>query len=185
MNNFIISEFPSSDELPPLIAGLEGNCGPASLWLVLKYFGVKVSSARLLRLCRYTKKHGTFMIYVAVALRSLGVNVRFYSQPDTAQCLLERQGYKSAMRMGIPVLPALSLPRLVQKVKEGDLAIVFYDSRLGIGHISPLVAVRGTLMVVPYDDDGIISLRDFAKRWSADGICRQCVVIRQKSSVST
>src|SRR3990167_6340765 len=53
-----------------------GMCGPASLKIVLAYYGVHKSEKELARLCQHSKKLGVTNEQMEQAARSLGFRVR-------------------------------------------------------------------------------------------------------------
>jgi hypothetical protein len=155
---------------------LDGCCGPITAWGVLKYFGKHVSSARLVDACRYTKKHGTFLIALAVALRKFGLTVSFYSERDPNPTLIERRCLLIAEQTGIHIERAISLNMLLDKISPRHIPVVLYNTPEGNGHISPLLGVEGRSLMLPYAEEELMPKRVFLKRWNEPEIYKQCLV---------
>ena|SRR5580693_4804335 len=173
----MIGNFPSYWDAPSQLLSLNGCCGPVTAWGILKYFGKRPSSAKLIEACRYSKRHGTFMIALAVALGEAGLSVSQYSDHDPDPHLIERRCYKAASRLGIRVAPTKGLNALLTQIGSGSIAVVFYLAAEGNGHISPLLGVEGPNLVLPYSNGGLLPRREFVKRWNEPGIFRQCLVV--------
>src|SRR5215204_4373283 len=105
----IIKNFPDYWDAPFQLLQLDGSCGVITAWGVLKYFRKRASSARLIKSCRYTKKHGTFTIALAVALREHGLTVKFFSEPDPNPNAIEKSCYRLAEKLGVQIYRAISL----------------------------------------------------------------------------
>ena len=168
--------FPGYDEAPRALLALDGNCGPTSVWLLLRYFRRRPSSQRIIRSCRYTKRHGTFTIGLAVALREHGLRVNFHTEDDPDPMPIERRLYKTAEKAGVVLGEALRVDELLDRVRSGRIAIVCFNTDEGHGHFTPLTGVRGRRLVLPYTEQGSMGILDFERRWTAPGICRQCVL---------
>lgn len=167
--------FPDYQHAPGALFSISGNCGPISVWLMLRHFRKRTSAERILRSCRYTKRYGTFTIALAIALHEHGLKVNFHTDEDPAPMPLERRLYKTAERSGMVVGPAIPIDELLHRIRKGEVAIVSFDTEAGIGHFSPLIGVKGRHLVLPYTEKGIMEIAEFERRWSAPGICRQCV----------
>ncbi|MFK5921410.1 MAG: hypothetical protein QM496_04480 [Verrucomicrobiota bacterium] len=164
-------------KIPKLIHNLEGGCGPVSAWMVLNYFKKPVSPSRIVKACRYSKKNGTFMICLALALRKFGLQVSFYTEADASPHYWEKQSYRSAERNGVFVSAAISIRRLLTFVDKGYVAIVLYDLPNGEAHISPLIGQEERRLLLPYAEGGSLSVEGFKKGWNAPGILRQCILV--------
>lgn len=171
--------YPSADDAPRNLWHLEGNCGPIVAWSVLKYFGIRVPSARIIRICRYAKKDGVFPICMAVGLAELGLDVRFHTDDDPRIQLRERTCLARAIALGIHVGQAVSLRSILSLFPQA-VPVVFYNERGDQGHFSPLLGRLGTRLVLPFANTASISERAFFRLWSAEGICRQCLIVRRK-----
>ena len=122
------------------LSTLPGNCGPMSVWFLLRQHGKRVSAARIIRACRHTKLNGCYTITLALALHEFGLPVSFHTDPDPAIEPQEARCYERAQRCGMPVKPAVSLSMLLRLTRLRP-AIVYYAG-LGGGHFSPLVGFR-------------------------------------------
>jgi hypothetical protein len=167
---------PSRWEAPLSLLGLPGNCGPMSLWLVLRHFGKRVGVARMIRACRHTQRTGCFGIALALALHQFGLRVRFHTDPDPNIQPLEARCYAWAERRGIPVEPALELEELRCLVRRGP-AIVYLAGTEGEAHFSRLVGFRRGQALLPNTDEGRLSVPEFERRWHASGYPRQCMLV--------
>jgi hypothetical protein len=170
-----MNQFPGYYEAPSALLALDGNCGPMSVWLLLRHFRRRTSSERIIRLCRYTKRHGTFTIALAIALREYGLRVDFHTEEDPAPLPFERRLYKKAERSGVVVRDALPVNELLHRIRCGEVAIVYFETDVGNGHFTPLIGVKRRQLVLPYAEHGGMDVEEFEWRWSAPGICRQCV----------
>lgn len=148
-----------------------------SVWLLLRYFRRKTSAERVIRLCRHTKLHGTFTVALAVALHEHRLAVSFHTDVDPHPKPLERKLYNAAKKRGIAPGEALGIEQLLDRVRAGETAIVGFETDEGNGHFTPLIGVKRRWLILPYTDRGGMSISQFEKRWSAPGICRQCVLV--------
>jgi hypothetical protein len=171
----MVNPTPGYYKLPGALLALDGNCGPLSVWLLLKLFRKRTSSERIVRLCRHSKRFGTYTIALAIALRELGLKVSFHSEEDPDPMPLERRLYRTAERLGVVMGKALQVDELLNRIRHGEIAIVFFDTDAGGGHFSPLIGVKRQRLVLPYTDVGEMDAEEFERRWTAPGICRQCV----------
>ena len=101
------------------------------------------------------------------------------TEVDPSPTPLERRLYRRAGRLGLTVGPAVSVPGLLARVRRGEIAIVCFDTAGGAGHFSPLTGVQGRRLLLPHTDLGGMDARTFGRRWTAPGICRQCVLVRR------
>jgi hypothetical protein len=172
----VTNEFPGYYEAPLALFALEGNCGLMSVWLLLRHFHRRTSSERIIRLCRYSRRQGTFTIGLAIALREHGLRVTFHTDKDPAPMPIERRLYKTASKLGIVVEDALKVSEILDRVRCGEVAIVSFDTDDGDGHFSPLIGAKGRRLVLPYTENGIMDVEEFESRWTAPAICRQCIL---------
>src|SRR5690349_3019863 len=129
---------PAPGEAPMALYGLTGNCGPMSVWQMLRRFGKRVGVARIVRACRHTERDGCYTIALALALHEFGLRVAFHTDPDPDIEPREALCYATARRLGIPIGPALELAELRRLVRRRP-AIVYLAGTNGGGHFSPLV----------------------------------------------
>lgn len=172
--------FPEVYDAPLLLLALEGNCGPLSAWMVLKYFRKRVSSKDLLAACHYTRLNGTYTIGLAVALRGYGLDVSFYSELDQSQSSVERSLYKKAIRNGVNFRQAITIDNLLRKINEDYISIVYFEASRGIGHFSPLIGNRNRSLLLTYTENGKMNIKKFKRKWNAAGYCRQCILIHRQ-----
>jgi hypothetical protein len=180
----VIEDFPTILEVPQKIFHIDGNCGPIAAWAALHYFKKRVSQSRIISACHYTKKHGVFTIWLAVALHEFGLAVRFFSDPDLNPKAIEKKGYRVARKYGIEVEPAICPSELLKSIDRETIAIVFYITDMDQGHFSPLIGTRRGKLVLPYSENGVMSEEEFTKRSSAPDILRQCVLVSRKSDTT-
>jgi hypothetical protein len=167
--------FPNHVEAPRALLGLEGNCGPLSVWLLLKHFRKRTSAGKLIRLCRHAKRHGTVTIGLAYALHLHGLRVEFHTENDAAPKPVERVLYRTAKRAGVTMGGPLDMDNLLCRVRDGEIGIVSYDEDDGTGHFSPVIGMRKNRLILPYSTEGSMEPDEFEMRWRAPGVCRQCL----------
>jgi hypothetical protein len=169
-------KFPEWWEAPDEIQELDGNCGPIAAWSVLHYFGKRISAARIISSCRYTKRHGVFSVHMAAGLSEMGLQVSFHSEEDHEIGEFEKRGYARARRLGISVDPPIELPVLLRQRRYGRIPIVLYDTASGSGHFSTLLGARGSTLRLPLAEKGAMPTDEFLVAWSAPKILRQCII---------
>jgi hypothetical protein len=169
---------PHLDAPPPLLA-LNHNCGPMSVWWVLWHLRKRASADRIIRLCHHSRRTGSHTIALALALRAHGLTVDFRTGEDPSPTPLERRLYRRAERLGMVAGPALSVAGLLGRVRRGEVAVVLFNTDDGDGHFSPLIGVQGRRLILPYTSQGGMDARTFRRRWTAPGICQQCVLVRR------
>jgi hypothetical protein len=173
-------KFPEWWEAPKELFEIDGHCGLLAAWSVLRYFGRAIDVPNLVRTCRYTKRHGVFTVGLATCLKEHGLRVSFHSDPDHDIGGFERRIYAHARRLGLQMGPALDLSTLLSERKRGHVPIVFYNASADIGHFSPLLSLRRSVLRLPLAEDGAMHLHEFLARWSAPGILRQAVIAAPK-----
>lgn len=173
----MIVSFPSSSDAPLELLLLDGNCGPVTLWGVLKYFKKRASTTQIIEACRHTKKYGAFTIGLAVALHDSGLSVRFYSDPDPNPPFIEARFYRMAVQKDIQIERAISLSSLLSRIDKENIGVVFYNTVENRGHFSPLLGVKDGELVLPYSNEGFIASKKFLKLWKAPEIFRQCLIV--------
>lgn len=169
--------FPAPRSIPPQLFAIEGNCGPIAAWMALRHFRKRVAVAHLIKLCRHTKKYGTFTVAIAVALKRCGLSPVFHTEADGQLTRIELSSYKAASSLGIPILPSLSVDQLRLHVQSGAFVIVFFDAEDGEGHFSPVAKISDHEITFPYGNEESLPLPTFLARWSAPGVHRQAVVL--------
>lgn len=178
-----MSKLPERWQAPCAIHQLEGNCGVMTAWGVLRYLRKRTAAARLVKSCRYTRKHGTFVIALAVAFREHGLSVDFYSDPDPSPQPIERRCYPLAEKLGVRMHPALELHELLAQVGPHRVAIVNYDVSPEAAHLSPILPRDAETVHLPYaevEQNEIMGVAEFVRLWSAPEIYRQCLVVTRE-----
>ena len=172
----MVNDFPAYWNAPSQLLTLDGCCGPVTAWGILKYFRIRASSARIIEACRYTKRHGTFTIALAVALREFGLSVSFYSDFDPNPNRIERRCLCIAERLGVHVKRSIGLKSLLARINSRSIPVVLYNTPEGNGHLSPLLGVENGCVALPYSDEVMMPKRVFLRRWSEPGVLRQCLI---------
>ncbi len=162
--------------MPDSLLNLEANCGVFAVWMVLQHHGVQIAMSELIKLCRHDYQQGTFTIALAVALKKIGFEVAFHTDPDPNIDKTERQSYTEAKALRIPIQAALSYADIQNEIKHGKMVIVYYDTLDGVGNQS-LVYSIDDLEICFFDNFEPMSAQVFEQQRRADGICRQAIII--------
>lgn len=165
-------------EAPEAIRYLDANCGPTAAWGVLRYFRKRVAAHRLIKACRHTKRHGTFSIALAIALKEHGLDVQFYSEPDPNPTAIEKRCYRRAEEIGIQFAGAVALDTILDAVNSASVPIILFNTENDVAHLSPIAGIEDGLVSLPYTDEGRMAKQELEARWTASEIYRQCVVAR-------
>jgi hypothetical protein len=144
---------------------------------VLRHFHKRTSAARLVQACRHTKRHGTFAIALAVALREHGLSVEFNSEPDPAPHSIEKRCYRVAAELGIRMAEPPELETMLASASSGCIPIVLFNTDKDNGHFSPVAGTDGDCVLLPYADQKRMPKAELQQRRSAPGIYRQCVIV--------
>ena len=179
--------FPMTDDAPAALWRLDGHCGPLAVWGILRYFKKRRAVEQLIRACRHTKKHGTFAIALALALREHGLSITFHSQTDPAPNRIERQCYALAERAGVVLAGAIELEAVLEQISTKCIPIFLYNTDQNNGHFSPAVGVDRGRVILPYASEAQTRMEkaELLCRWSAPDIYRQCIVVRDISTISS
>ena len=156
---------------------VDGHCGLLAAWMVLVARAKPFLAPELIRACRHTKRHGVFTVSLAAALSEYGLTVQFHSDPDPEIGGFERRCYARARRVGIVAQPALAVEQLLDLRRRGCVPVVLFNTDSDLGHFSPLIGETDGTLLLPLADRGNMSIDEFLIRWSAPGICRQCVIV--------
>ena len=170
-------QFPDWSEAPDELLRIDGHCGLIAAWVVLRYFGRRVSAANLIKECRYTKRHGVFTVSLAAALKTYGLSVAFHSERDSHISGFERRCYFYARRLGVFAEAPLDVSELLRSRKRGNIPIVLFNTAANRGHFSPLLGLRNGILQLPLADGGKMPKSTFIDRWSDPGILKQCVIV--------
>ncbi len=171
------NSFPNYFDAPNKLLQLESNCGLITAWTILKYFKKRTSSAKFINLCCYTKKHGTFTIALAVALRKHGLKVSFFSELDPTPNAIEKRCYSVAEKIGVAIQPSIDLDILLSKIGSETIAVVLYNTPEDNGHLSPLLGNDEKNLFLPFSDEGYLLKQEFLTFWNAPEIYRQCLIV--------
>jgi hypothetical protein len=133
----------------------------------------------LARSCGHSEEHGVFTWCLAVAIRRLGLRVRYFGDRDPRPQRRERECRSVARRLGVIVGGKATLDELLSMVRTDTIPVVFFDTAEGTGHFSPLLGASGGRLLLPYVENGTGTLdrRTFLKRWRAEGVLRQAIVV--------
>lgn len=175
----MIADFPAYGAVPRKLLALKDGCGPIAAWGVLKYFRKRTSVARLITACRFAED-GTFAIALAVALREHELQVVFHTEPDPEPRPLEVDCYRMAEKIGVVLRPALEVDELLALVSDDRIPIVLYDTDDEVAHFSPVLGAEGEAILLPYGPREGLSRDEFALRWNAPEIYRQCIVASRR-----
>ena len=170
------NSFPKYFDAPLKLLQLESNCGLITAWSILKYFKKKTSAAKIIELCRHTKKHGTFTIALSVALKQHGLNVSFFSEFDPKPHLIEKRCYSIAKKIGVDIHQSIDLEILLSKINSENIAVVLYNTPEDNGHLSPLLGKDDDNLVLPFSENGYLPRQEFLDCWNSPEIYRQCLI---------
>lgn len=121
------------------------TCGPTCLKMVLEYYGTKISRAKIIKLCKTTRKEGTTNKNMVKAARELGFNV--FAMHERRVTEVTRNLHK-----GYPVIVSFTDPKL----KDGHYSVV-------IGYHQKK---KQLVLADPYHGvDHTHSLKEFSKYW--------------------
>lgn len=168
--------FPQWWQAPKELIELDGHCGILAAWSVLAFFGKPIAVPKLIKACRHTKRHGIFAVALGAGLKELGLEVAFHTDPDKSICGFENRCYSRARQMGLEPEPAVNLSTLLRERRCGRVPIVLFNTDSGSGHFSPLLGMRKGNLRLPLAEGGEMTTRQFLRRWSAEGILRQCII---------
>ena len=163
-------------ELPDKLKNLPFNCGIYAVWMVFQHHAIDLEIDDLLKLCCYSEEEGTSTIALAVALKKLGMQVHFYTDPDDDLQPTEQRFYQQAQDAQMPILAALSYTEILQAVEQGKFVMVYYDLPSGEGNHS-LVYEMDAESISFFDHFDVYTAAQFEQLRSAEGICRQVIVI--------
>jgi hypothetical protein len=171
--------YPDFSQAPSVLQILEGNCGPMSAWLVLKYFNKRMSVKSILKHSKHTRKDGVYTIGLAIALKVAGLKVVFHTDEDENISPSESKLYDEASKLGIEVCPAISIKKLLSFTCTGHAAIVYYEITKGIGHFSPVISSSNNQLFLLYSNEQKMTEKEFSTKWNTQNACRQCIIAAQ------
>ncbi len=172
-----------SVEIPEDLQNLEANSGIFSIWMIFHHYGIDLHIPDLVQLCRHDPEMGTSTIALAVALRTLGLDVTFFSEYDADKQPVELEFYQQAHRLNIPVIEQpLSYAEIQENVEAGRFVIVFYDTLEGVGNHSLIYEIDENEISF-FDSFESMPKEVFEQQRRVDGICQQVIVIDDRNFV--
>ena len=172
-----------SIEIPEDLQNLEANSGIFSIWMIFHHYGIDLHIPDLVQLCRHDPEMGTSTIALAVALRTLGLDVTFFSEYDADKQPVELEFYQQAEKLKIPVEQrVISYAEIQQQVEAGRFVIVFYDTLEGVGNHS-LIYTMNEHEISFFDSFDAMPADVFEQQRQAEGICQQVIVIDDRNFV--
>lgn len=169
-------------QIPEQLQNLPANCGIYAVWMVFQHYGVDLEIADLVQLCRHSEEEGTSTISLAVALKQLGLDVSFYTEPDPDLQPTEAWFYQKAKEMKIAIEPAIGYQEILKAIERGQFVLVYYDTLDGIGNHS-LIYSADEQEVCFFDSFDAMPVEIFEKQRRVEGICRQVIVIDDRRFV--
>ena len=172
-----------SVEIPEDLQNLEANSGIFSIWMIFHHYGIDLHIPDLVQLCRYDPEMGTSTIALAVALRTLGLDVTFFSEYDADKQPVELEFYQQAHRLNIPVIEQpLSYAEIQENVEAGRFVIVFYDTLEGVGNHSLIYEIDENEISF-FDSFESMPKEVFEQQRRVAGICQQAIVVDDRNFV--
>ena len=172
-----------SVEIPEDLQNLEANSGIFSIWMIFHHYGIDLHIPDLVQLCRHDPEMGTSTIALAVALRTLGLDVTFFSEYDADKQPVELEFYQQAHRLNIPVIEQpLSYAEIQENIEAGRFVIVFYDTLEGVGNHSLIYEINENEISF-FDSFESMPKEVFEQQRQAEGICQQVIVIDDRNFV--
>jgi len=163
---------PSSIRFPAPLAAGEDKCGARAAWLILRRFGIRTTSARILREVCWRAGVGTHTVGIAAALATYGLRVEFSTDPDESPDPAEVPFYHRLAVLAVSVSPGMSLHELQSRVVQGASVGVFY-ARATDDHFSVLERIEDDRCVL---HDTQMPTARLEKRRAGQGVLRQAVV---------
>ena len=163
-------------EIPEQLQNLPANCGIYAVWMVFQHYGIHLEIDDLVQLCRHTPEDGTSTISLAVALKQLGLEVRFTTAFDPDIQETEQWFYQQAEKMQIAIEPALDYAQILEAVGQGKFVIAYYDTLDGIGNHS-LIYSADAQEVCFFDSFDAMPVDIFEQQRQIEGICQQVIII--------
>ena len=172
-----------SVEIPEDLQNLEANAGIFAIWMIFHHYGIDLHIPDLTQLCRHDPEMGSSSIALAVALKTLGLDVDFYTEHDADKQPIEVDFYQQAHRLNIPVIEQpLSYAEIQENIEAGRFVIVFYDTLEGVGNHSLIYEIDEN--EISFFDSFEPMLKEvFEQQRQADGICQQVIVIDDRNFV--
>lgn len=163
-------------DIPEQLQDLPANCGIYAIWMIFQHYGVDLEIDDLVELCKHNVEEGTSTISLAVALKQLGLQVSFYTDPDPELQPTEAWFYQRAKEMQIEIEPALEYSGILAAVGSGKFVIAYYDTLEGVGNHS-LIYSADAQEVCFFDSFDAMPVDVFEQQRQILGICRQVIVV--------
>lgn len=163
-------------QLPKQLIDLEANCGIFAVWVVLQHCSIQIEIDQLAKLCQYDREDGTFSIGLALGLKKLGFDIRFYTDDDPDIHEKEINCYAEAKALNIPIYQALAYQDIQNAVSQGYFAIVYYDTVDGVGNHSLVYSIDENEICF-FDSFDAMPAVVFEQQRQAEGICQQVIII--------
>ncbi|WP_216936825.1 MULTISPECIES: peptidase C39 [unclassified Acinetobacter] len=172
-----------SIELPQDLLSLEANSGIYAIWMIFHHYGIDLHIPDLVQLTRHDDEMGTSTIALAVALKTLGLDVTFFTAYDADKQPIEVEFYQQAEKLNIPVQErVIPYAEIQQQIEAGRFVIVFYDTLEGVGNHS-LIYAMDEHEISFFDSFDAMPADVFEQQRQADGICQQVIVIDDRNFV--
>jgi len=172
-----------SVEIPEDLQNLEANGGIFAIWMIFHHYGIDLNISDLTQLCQHDLEMGSSSIALAVALKTLGLDVDFYTEHDADKQPIEVDFYQQAHRLNIPVIEQpLSYAEIQENIEAGRFVIVFYDTLEGMGNHSLIYEINENEISF-FDSFEAMPKEVFEHQRQADGICQQAIVIDDRNFV--
>jgi len=172
-----------SVELPEDLQNLDANSGLYAIWMIFHHYGIDLHIPDLVQLTRHDPEMGTSSIALAVALKTLGLDVHFYTEHDPDKQPIEIEFYQQASRLQIPVIEQpLSYGDIQANVEAGRFVIVFYDTLEGVGNHSLVYEINKSEISF-FDSFESMPKEVFEQQRRVEGICQQTIVIDDRNFV--
>ena len=172
-----------SMELPEDLQSLEANSGIYAIWMIFQHYGIDLHIPDLVQLTCHDSEIGTSSIALAVTLKTLGLDITFYTEVDLDKQPQEVAFYGRAHTLKIPVIETpLTYEQIQGNVDAGRFVIVFYDTLEGIGNHSLIYEITDN-EVSFFDSFESMPKAVFEQQRRVEGICQQAIVIDDRSFV--
>ena len=172
-----------SVEIPEDLQNLEANGGIFAIWMIFHHYGIDLNIPDLTQLCQHDPEMGSSSIALAVALKTLGLDVNFCTEHDADKQPIEVDFYQQAHRLNIPVIEQpLSYADIQENVEAGRFVIVFYDTLEGVGNHSLVYEINKS-EVSFFDSFESMPKEVFEQQRRVEGICQQTIIIDDRNFV--
>lgn len=170
-------------DIPNVLQELEANSGVFAIWMVFHHYGIDLEVADLALLCEHDAEYGASSIALTVVLKTLGLDVEFYTDKDPDIQEKELKFYKKAADLKIPVHEqVISYDEIQQYFDKGRFIIVFYDTLDGFGNHS-LVYSMDAQEICFFDSLDAMPKLVFEQQRKVEGICQQVIIINDENFV--